>query len=123
MCGVVQNVSRPMLSCQEMSHAPPITLEITAMTQDHTYQGIDSAASETWAAVRACTWDATEIESAMARLRRKTLLHNHTHAHGGSYILRSDNCILSRFFEMARKLGAEIVPPCACPFRPGKHSF
>ena len=55
MCGVVQNVSRPTLSCQEMSHAPPITLEMTARRQDQIYQGTESVAAETWAAVRACT--------------------------------------------------------------------
>ena len=31
-----------MLSCQEMSHAPPMTLEMTAMTQDQMYQGMES---------------------------------------------------------------------------------
>ena len=36
-----------MLSCQEMSHAPPITLEMTAMTQDQMYQGTESVAAET----------------------------------------------------------------------------
>jgi hypothetical protein len=55
MCGVVQNVSRPTLSCQEMSHAPPITLEMTAIKQDQIYQGTESVAAETWEAVRPCT--------------------------------------------------------------------
>ena len=68
MCGVVQNESRPMLSCQEMSHAPPMTLEMTAIRQDQMYQGTESVAAETWASVRACTRDVTDIESAMASL-------------------------------------------------------
>jgi len=52
MCGVVQNVSRPTLSCQEMSHAPPITLQITATRQDQMYQEIDSVPAIAWTVVR-----------------------------------------------------------------------
>jgi hypothetical protein len=50
-----------------MSHAPPITLQITATRHDHTYQGTESAvtAAETRPAVRSCIEDATEIVSAM----------------------------------------------------------
>ena len=55
MCGVVQKVSRPTLSCQEMSHAPPITLQMTAMRQDQMYQGIDSVLAIAWTVVRVCT--------------------------------------------------------------------
>src|SRR5216683_2543107 len=75
MCGVVQNVSRPTLSCQEISHAPPMTLERTAIRQDQTYQGMESVAAEAWTSVLICTRDATEIESAMARLCRESDFH------------------------------------------------
>ena len=64
-----------MLSCQEMSHAPPITLEMTARRQDQTYQGTVLVAAETSAADRTCTCDATEIESAIPRLHRKSDFH------------------------------------------------
>src|SRR5690349_4740610 len=46
-CAGVQNVSRPMLLCHEMSQTPPMALDVMAATQHHTYQGI--------AAVRAAT--------------------------------------------------------------------
>ena len=35
----VQNVSRPMERCQEISHWPPIMAEVTAKTAHQTYQG------------------------------------------------------------------------------------
>jgi hypothetical protein len=35
----VQNVSRPMERCQEMSHWPPIMAEVTPKTAHQTYQG------------------------------------------------------------------------------------
>jgi hypothetical protein len=38
-----------------MSHAPPITLEMTARRQDQTYQGTVLVAAETSAADRTCT--------------------------------------------------------------------
>src|ERR1700683_1352568 len=75
MWGVVQNVSRPTLSCQEMSHAPPMTLEMTATRHDQMYQGIESVVAKAWTAARACTEDASEIESAMARLSRESAVH------------------------------------------------
>ena|SRR5580765_4700100 len=74
MCGVVQKESRPMLSCQEISHAPPTTLEMTANKQDQTYQGTDSATAVTCTAGRAFSCEATEIESAMAA-ERESFLH------------------------------------------------
>src|SRR5579864_1795583 len=40
MCAGVQKVSRPMLSCHEMSQTPPKAPENMATTQHHTYQGI-----------------------------------------------------------------------------------
>src|SRR5580693_8943851 len=40
MCGVVQNESRPTLSCQEISHAPPMVPEAMAMRQLQIYQGM-----------------------------------------------------------------------------------
>src|SRR5271163_533556 len=46
MCAGVQKLSRPMERCQETSHAPPITAEVTAMIPHQTYQGT--------AAVRHC---------------------------------------------------------------------
>jgi hypothetical protein len=58
-----------------MSHAPPITLEITAIRQDQIYQGTESVAAETWAAVWTRTREATEIESAIPRLYRKSDFH------------------------------------------------
>jgi hypothetical protein len=45
----VQNVSRPMERCQEMSHWPPIMAEVTPKTAHQTYQGTratDSCAVE-----------------------------------------------------------------------------
>src|SRR5579862_336801 len=43
----VQNVSRPMERCQEMSHWPPIMAEVTARTEHQTYQGTRSTAERT----------------------------------------------------------------------------
>jgi hypothetical protein len=45
------------------------------MRQDQIYQGMQSAARETWAAVGACVSDAPEIEYAMARLYRESDFH------------------------------------------------
>ncbi len=42
MCAGVQNVSRPIERCQEISHWPPIIAELTARTEHHTYQGTRS---------------------------------------------------------------------------------
>ena len=42
----VQNVSRPMERCQEMSHWPPIMAEVTPKTAHQTYQGTRSTDSE-----------------------------------------------------------------------------
>jgi len=39
MCAGVQNESRPMDMCQEISQYPPITTETTAAKRDQTYQG------------------------------------------------------------------------------------
>src|SRR5579863_203159 len=39
----VQNVSRPIDMCQEMSQCPPIIAEVTAATVDQTYQGTRAA--------------------------------------------------------------------------------
>src|SRR2546427_761887 len=38
-CAGVQNVSRPMDICQEISQYPPMTTETTAAKSDQTYQG------------------------------------------------------------------------------------
>src|SRR5579862_5121761 len=46
-CAGVQNVSRPMERCQEMSHWPPIMAEVTAKTEHQTYQGTRSTAERT----------------------------------------------------------------------------
>src|ERR1017187_8588692 len=43
----VQNVSRPMERCQEMSHWPPIMAEVTPKTAHQTYQGTRSTAVRT----------------------------------------------------------------------------
>ena len=43
----VQKVSRPMVRCQETSHAPPMEAEVMATTPDQMYQGTE--------ADRACT--------------------------------------------------------------------
>ena len=37
----VQNVSRPMERCHEMSQCVPTMAEVTARTEHHTYQGIE----------------------------------------------------------------------------------
>src|SRR5579859_1101984 len=58
ICAGVQNVSRPTLSCQEMSQTPPMTLEETAMTLHQMYQGMESDLAETRSAVR--TWSVEE---------------------------------------------------------------
>src|ERR1035438_957803 len=46
----VQNVSRPMERCQEMSHWPPIIAEVTPKTAHQTYQGTRWTDSRTDAA-------------------------------------------------------------------------
>src|SRR5580704_1741718 len=51
-CAGVQNVSRPTLSCQEMSHTPPTTLQATAATLHQMYQGMERVLAETRSAVR-----------------------------------------------------------------------
>src|SRR5215469_12026175 len=51
-CAGVQNVSRPMVMCQEMSQCKPTIAQVAAAATVHAYQGTDSAT----AAVRAvCT--------------------------------------------------------------------
>ncbi len=40
MCAGVQNVSRPMERCQEISQCVPTIAEVTARTAHHTYHGI-----------------------------------------------------------------------------------
>src|SRR6266853_376939 len=97
MCGVVQNVSRPILSCQEISHAPPTTLDITAMRQDQTYQGTESVAAESSDTDRARTWDATEIESAKRYLCRLSDFHYDAIVTRESCTQRGDDRHGSRF--------------------------
>ena len=41
ICAGVQNVSRPIDRCQEISQCVPTMAEVTAMTEHHTYQGIE----------------------------------------------------------------------------------
>jgi hypothetical protein len=60
----VQNVSRPMERCQEMSHWPPIMAEVTAKTEHQTYQGTRSTAERTDAA------ETDEIEVAVVDAMR-----------------------------------------------------
>src|ERR1039457_2254332 len=43
--GAVQNVSRPMLSCQEMSQTPPNEAEVTASAHAQMCQGTVTSAS------------------------------------------------------------------------------
>jgi len=43
MWGAVQNVSLPMLLCQEMSQIPPMDAEVMAIIQVQMYQGTDAA--------------------------------------------------------------------------------
>src|SRR5215469_1037220 len=64
----VQKVSRPTLSCQEMSQTPPITLEATAMTLHQMYQGIETVLAETRSVARAGKVDDSGIESAMCEI-------------------------------------------------------
>ncbi len=45
-------MSRPTLSCQEMSQTPPTTLQATAMTLHQMYQGMERVLAETRSAVR-----------------------------------------------------------------------
>jgi hypothetical protein len=71
-----------MLSCQEMSHAPPTTLERTAMTFAQMYQGTTAVAVEARASERACTSAVTEMESAMAHLSGENVLAFDTHQPG-----------------------------------------
>src|SRR5579859_3807303 len=46
-CAGVQNVSRPTLLCHEMSHTPPMALDVMATTQHQTYQGMAAARAAT----------------------------------------------------------------------------
>src|SRR5271156_5090412 len=52
MCAGVQNESRPMLSCQEMSQAVPTTADTTENMQIQMYQGIDIVPTEALSAIR-----------------------------------------------------------------------
>ena len=49
MCAGVQNVSRPIEICHEISQYPPKVSEVTAAARHHTYQGI----AATWSRVEA----------------------------------------------------------------------
>ena len=42
MCAGVQNVSRPIEMCHEMSQYPPNASEVTAAARHHTYHGIEA---------------------------------------------------------------------------------
>jgi hypothetical protein len=50
MWGAVQNVSLPMLLCQEMSQIPPTEAEVMAMTQVVMYHGTGAVRSAAWSA-------------------------------------------------------------------------
>src|SRR5580658_5104581 len=52
MCAGVQNESRPMLSCQEMSQAVPTTADTTENMQSQMYQGIDIVPTVALSAIR-----------------------------------------------------------------------
>ena len=54
MCAGVQNVSRPMERCQEISQCVPTMAEVTAMTEHHTYQGIAGRTGVTGEHEEAC---------------------------------------------------------------------
>src|SRR5580692_2395656 len=53
MCAGVQNVSRPMDMCQEMSHGPPIIPLTTPATMHQIVHGTDSTRAPTPAPARA----------------------------------------------------------------------
>jgi hypothetical protein len=46
-CAGVQNVSRPIDMCHEISQNRPTVVAVTAIAEDHTYQGIEAARSRT----------------------------------------------------------------------------
>src|SRR5229473_1090784 len=50
-CAGVQNVSRPMLLCQEMSHTPPTPPQVTAMTLAQIYQGTPARSLPEWSSI------------------------------------------------------------------------
>src|SRR5579859_131094 len=77
ICAGVQNVSRPTLSCQEMSQTPPTTLEETAMTLHQMYQGMESDLAETRSVAGASSVEESGIVPAIAdvsshRVRRRS---------------------------------------------------
>src|SRR5271163_2923850 len=69
-CAGVQKVSRPMDMCQEMSQYKPITVDVTASAELHTYQG--TAAVSAAATARGGA-DVIEIPCAMFGLPEKQL--------------------------------------------------
>src|SRR5437016_9808192 len=73
-CAGVQNVSRPMDMCQEISQYPPMTTETTAAKSDQTYQG--TAANSPRAGIRGevCATDSSveaTIKLKVAQRRQK----------------------------------------------------
>ena len=46
ICAGVQNVSRPIERCHEISQWPPIMAEVTARTEHQIYQGIPCGEDE-----------------------------------------------------------------------------
>src|SRR5258708_32332849 len=67
MGGAVQNGSRPMLSCQEMSQVPPNAPDITATIELQIYQGTDGARTAARSAMRSWTGRTRGMVCAIAR--------------------------------------------------------
>src|SRR5580704_5302966 len=61
MCAGVQNVSRPTVSCHEISHALPTTADSTDNMQHHMYQGIDAVSAYARSMLRAWIGGCSEI--------------------------------------------------------------
>src|SRR5712692_21741 len=70
MCAGVQKVSRPMASCQEMSHSLPTTAQMTDKTAHQMYQGMESVAVETCSALEDWIRDSREMVPAILRNSR-----------------------------------------------------
>src|SRR5215467_10096139 len=79
-CAGVQNVSRPIPMCQEISQYRPTLVEVTANTEDQMYQGIEAARTEDSSATATEDGNAMRAVSTIADLttpRKSTLKTAH----------------------------------------------
>src|SRR5438132_870742 len=98
-CAGVQNVSRPMDMCQEISQYPPMTTETTAAKSDQTYQG--TAANSPRAGIRGevCATDSSveaTIKLKVAQRRQKIEIPAESRERAEQILRRCSKLVASR---------------------------